>query len=213
MTQVRDNQAGDGGVPSPAQPPGAAAPPPAAEPAPEVVADFTTLQAPRRVRAAWVAAPDTPSALGRVLQPLAIGLMDEMVEVTALCPEEADVRELPSPPVEVLPYGRPPWWAFRDRTLDYLADQLKRRRVDLVHALEGPVADLARDLANLLGVPYLVNSLALDPNLWQVRAEHNAWAVLAASEIIRSDLLAKRVSTEAQTRLVRPAARPARRAR
>ena len=158
----------------------------------------------RRVRAAWLSGPDTPSALGRILQPLAIGLMDEMVDVVALCPQQADVRELPNPPVDVLPYGRPPWWSFRDRTLDRLADQLRRRKVQLVHALEVSVADLARDLAALLEVPYLVNSFTLQAGGWQVRAEHGAWSVLAASDIIRQDLLDRRVSGEAQTRLVRP---------
>lgn len=158
----------------------------------------------RRVRAAWLSGPDTPSALGRILQPLAIGLMDEMVDVVALCPQQADVRELPSPPVEVIPYGRPPWWSFRDRTLDYLADQLRKRKVELIHALEVSVADLAHDLAALLDVPYLVNSFTLEAGGWQVRAEHGAWSVLAASDTIRQDLLDRRVSSEAQTRLVRP---------
>ncbi len=194
MSQVPENQK----EPDPPHPS-----PPQAEANEELVVEALGPPA-RRVKAAWLAGPDTPSALGRILQPLAIGLMDEMVEVVALCPEQADVRELPSPPVDILPYGRPPWWAFRDRTLEYLAEQLRKRKVELVHALEVSVADLAHDLAALLGVPYLVNSFTLDAGAWQARAEHNAWSVLAASDTIRRDLLDRRVSSDAHTRLVRP---------
>ena len=60
-----------------------------------------------RIRVAWVAGPDTVEQYGRALQPLAIGLLDELIDIVALCPQGADVQELPSPPVETLACPRP----------------------------------------------------------------------------------------------------------
>jgi len=155
------------------------------------------------IRVAWVAGPETPASLGRTLQPLAIGLMDEMIDLVALCPQEADVRDLPSPPLEVIRYTPPPWWSFGG-SLDALSDHLRKRRVVLVHALETAVAELARRLARDINVPYVVSTYSLDASGWLARAEHQAWAVLAGSEPVRNDLLAQRVSLPDHTYLVRP---------
>ena len=67
---------------------------------------------PKPVRVAWVAGPRTLEEYGHILQPLAVGLLDELVELVVFCPQGADVERLPSPPAQIVPYARLPRWAF-----------------------------------------------------------------------------------------------------
>ncbi len=59
-------------------------------------------------RVAWVASAGTLQMLGQVLRPQAIALIDEMVELTAICPLGAETTELPTPPLEIIHYQPSP---------------------------------------------------------------------------------------------------------
>lgn len=136
----------------------------------------------------WVAAPGSIEMLARTLQPLSIGLIDELVAMTAFCPVAADCRALPSPPMEICRYGRLKWWAFPTRAVEALADEAGRRKIDLLHALDVPALELTLMLAERTGLPYLASSYCIGD--WKkIRAlGARPLALLAGSELVRRDL-------------------------
>jgi len=165
-------------------------------------------QADDKVRAAplrvgWIAGRGTLWQLGHVLGPLAIGLMDELIELVVLCPPGAGPGELPSPPLEVLEYARPLWRPGAGRSVDRIAAGLRERKVDLLHALDSSAAKLTAALARALGLPYVVSKHRFGSGrLKHLRPPPEA--VLASCEIIRAGLLKRRVVPEEQVHLVRP---------
>ncbi len=159
---------------------------------------------PRAIRVGWVAGPTTLAEYGRALQPLAIGLMDELVEITALCPEGADAQELPSPPAEMIPYGRVRWWRFHAGQVDTLAAEVRRRKLDLLHALDADAWPLTAKLAELAGLNAIVSAWGLGDTRKLGHLRGPAATVLAASRPIRDKLLARRTAAAERILLVRP---------
>jgi glycosyltransferase involved in cell wall biosynthesis len=146
--------------------------------------------APKAIRVAWVAGPQTLSEYGRILQPLAVGLLDELVALAALCPQAANAERLPSPPVRILRYGRASRWAFWDAasTLRELAMQIASDRAQLLHALDMSAAPLAARLARQTSVPYAVSSYSRGDGWALSRLDPPPAMVLAASETVRQAL-------------------------
>ncbi len=143
---------------------------------------------PRALKVGWVAAPGTLERFGRVHQPLAIGLMDEMVAVTAVHPVGADLRQLPTPPILTAEY-RPKHLLTRwPPVVDELAAMLKGHKLDMLHALEAPAIELTSRLAEALNLPYVVSSYALGDSKKIRRAHVPPRAVLAASTAIMKAL-------------------------
>jgi len=167
-------------------------------------AELTPVAPPEKVRVAWVAGQESIETHGRTLKPLAIGLIDELVELTVACPQEADLRGLPSPPVEVIPHGRLGWWKFSAGPIEALAGQLKARKVQLLHALDGLAASLTQKLADLLAVPYVISSYDLGDTRRLGMLDERLSAILAASEPVRASLLSHHVAAAGKVRLVRP---------
>ncbi len=160
---------------------------------------------PTKVPVAWIAGNETLRALSRTLEPVAIGLIDELVELLVICPQAADCSGLPAPPVEVVRYGRLRRWPFRGRTIDWLAGEIKSRKVQLLHALDASGVHLTRELARRTDLPYLISSYALgDARRLGGLDDHLLAAVLAASQAIRSEFLAGRGASAEKIRLVRP---------
>jgi hypothetical protein len=173
-----------------------------------------TAEPSRPVRVAWVAGPRTLKNIGRILQPLAIGLLDELVELTAICPQAADVQRFPSPPMRILCYGRLEWWAFWEagpRVLA-LARELGRAGVQLVHALDSSAAPLAVRLARLAGIPYVLSSYSVNDAKALSGPGSRAAAVLAASEPVAEALRRRRVTPAQHLAVLRPGAYLARHA-
>ncbi|MGB2824408.1 MAG: hypothetical protein WBF17_25760, partial [Phycisphaerae bacterium] len=108
------------------------------------------------VRTAWIAGAETFDRFGRVLQPLAIGLIDETVDVVIFSPAAADDGELASAPYEVVRYRPPRWWRPRKGMVAALAADLRNRKVELLYGLDGSVAGLTHALARAVGVGYLL---------------------------------------------------------
>jgi glycosyltransferase involved in cell wall biosynthesis len=159
---------------------------------------------PQRLRVAWVAGATTAERYGRAWQPLAIGLMDELIEIVGLCPSGADVQELPSPPVDIVSFGRARWWGALARTAEALAAELHRKKVRLLHALDAESWGLAAELGYLAGLNCIASSYGLGGR-WALRQRRRSMAaVLAASEAIREGLLAQRVVPAERIELVRP---------
>ncbi len=157
-----------------------------------------------RVRVAWVCGKQTLSRWGRTLQPLAIGLMDEVVEVTALCPGDADTCELPSPPVELLRHG--PWrrLGFATDELRHLAEPLRARKIDVVHVLDADLLGSVRRAAREADARLLVDCDSL-PAAEHLRHHTPAEAhLVAASAPIQQRLLERHAATSDRIHLVRP---------
>ncbi len=159
---------------------------------------------PERLRVAWIAGATTAEQYGRALQPLAIGLMDELIEIVALCPAGADVQELPSPPVETVFCGRTRRFGLFTRAVEALARELRRRKVRLLHALDAGAWPLTVELGRLAGLNCIVSSRGLADVQALRRWRRSVTAVLAGSQPIRDALLARRVAPAERVELVRP---------
>ena len=156
------------------------------------------------VRVAWMAGARSVERLGRSLQPLAIGLMDELVEIVAFAPDLADVRELPCPPVELLRYGPLRRWGFTTRSMETISGEIRARKIQLIHALDPTSAPLARTVSRELALPYLVSSYRLGAALHPGRLGRRVAAVLAGSEPVRQDLARHHVTSPEKIHLFRP---------
>ena len=155
------------------------------------------------IRVAWVAGEETFGRLRRVLQPLAVGLLDEMVELAVLCPA-GGCGELEAVPTDVVPYSAPRWWPLGGGPIDSLAAELKKRNVDVLHGLDGSAARLTCDLARAASLPYVLSSYSLEDTKLLADAGRNAAAVLAASEPLRNALIGQAVCAGDRVRLMRP---------
>ncbi|MHC4982898.1 MAG: glycosyltransferase family 4 protein [Planctomycetota bacterium] len=156
------------------------------------------------IRAAWIAGEKTLEDLALTIQPLAISLMDELVELSVLCPGGADASSLPSPPIEIVRYGRVKRGPFGGRAAERLASEVVGRKIQLLHALDAAAAPLARRLARAAGVNYVISSYALGDGRRLGRLDEHAKAVLAASERIQRDLMERRVISAERIYLLRP---------
>jgi len=175
---------------------------PAVEPAPDV--ESAPVAVPRPIRVAWLAGPETFSRIGRILQPLAVGLMDELIGVSIFLPERSDERELPTLPIDVIRFGRLGWRIFRARTVAHLAAEVMRRQIGLLHALDASAVEQARRLANATGLDYVVSCYSLlDAEILGPLDGHLA-AVLPAGEAIAKTLRDQRVAPSERIHLVRP---------
>ena len=156
------------------------------------------------IRAAWVAGASALEDLAPTIQPLAISLIDELVELHVFCPSGSDVRALPSPPVEIIHHGRIRRWAFGGGVVAQIASEIQARRIQLLHALDVSSAGLTSRLAAAAGVDYVVGSYAIGDGKRLGRLDRRARAVLAASERIQEDLMANRVISADRAHLLRP---------
>jgi len=156
------------------------------------------------VRAAWVAGRGTFERLSRVLQPLAVGLIDEVVDVVVLAPAEDAGGELANVPYDVVRYPTHRWLPLRDGAIEALAGELKRRKIDLLHALDAPAAKLTHRLAEQADLPYLLTSYSLDDAGRLAGVAAGAAEVLAASETLRAALIEKGLCPAERVRLMRP---------
>lgn len=164
------------------------------------------VSAPRPLRVAWVAGPQTLEDYGRILQPVAIGLLDELIELTAVCPERSDARVLPSPPMTLVRYGRLSWWAFWETApkVRDLAEGIRRAGIDLLHALDVEAAPLTVRLSRLTGVRYLVSCYGLSDGRALGRLTGPAAGALASSVQVMKQMRRRRVVGAEKLHLVRP---------
>lgn len=167
---------------------------------PELVAQ----PSPRRIRVAWIAGEDTLERLSRILRPLAIGLLDELIELVIICPSRAEADEFPSPPLDIIRHGKLRWLGFRTRAVDELAEAVRTRKVQLLHGLECSLSGLTRQLAAMAGVKYVLSSYSLADARRLGALDSLAAGVLAASEPIRNELLDRRVAPPDKIQLLRP---------
>ena len=171
------------------------------DPPDEEVSDLVEVPVP--VRVAWATGPDTFDHYARVLKPVAIGLMDELVDLACLCPSgPTDPPPLPMP-IEIVPCPLRGWLGYSDTAIERLGDFLRRWKVDLIHAVDASAAELARKVAAAQDVPYVVSSFNLADARRLTPDTETADILLAGSQPIADELAARRRGP-AEIRLLRP---------
>ena len=158
----------------------------------------------RPVRTAWIAGAETFESFGRVLQPLAVGLVDEMVEVVVFSPTTSVGQGPGVGPREVVSYSPSRWWWPNGATVTALAEQLRGRKIELLHGLDGSVARLTHAVSRAARVGYLLSCYSLADAGRIGEAARSATALFAASEPIRRALVSRAACPSERVRLMRP---------
>ena len=158
----------------------------------------------RQIRVGWVAGTRTLERFGRTLRPLAIGLLDEFVRLTAICPEDTDTRQLPIPPIEVVACARRKWWTTTRKAAEPIAQRLRTAKLELLHALDADAAALTERLARILGIGWAVSCYGLDGARRLKKLGDHVAAVFAASVPILEELRRKKVAPPERLLLLRP---------
>lgn len=159
---------------------------------------------PTKMSVAWLVTDGLTERIICSLGPLAVGLIDELVNLTILCPEGAGTQGIPSPPAEVIVHDRIGWLGIRTAAAEDLAGQIMDRDVQIIHSLDSRCAALACRLAELSGAPYLVSADSSDDAAAIKSLSAPPAAVLAASEPVRHAIAAGGVLPSDNIRLIRP---------
>jgi glycosyltransferase involved in cell wall biosynthesis len=171
------------------------------EPDPQDTAPEAPAIAP--VRVVWAVGPQTFNRYARVLQPLAVGLMDELVELSIMCPPAPANQPPLGMPCEVVPCPARGWLGFRESSVERMGENLRRWKADLIHAVDASGAELASQVALDQKLPYVLSSLDLADAKRLGEAANEADLLLAASQPI-ADALAGRGRAGGDIRLLRP---------
>jgi glycosyltransferase involved in cell wall biosynthesis len=90
-----------------------------------------------------------------------VGLVDQPISVTLICPDPDAAMTLPIGPSEVIEFKVPLLpWKYRQAVAD-LAVELKLAKVNLIHSCSGRPCWLATDLAKAANLPYVVTFTGL----------------------------------------------------
>jgi glycosyltransferase involved in cell wall biosynthesis len=162
------------------------------------------------VRVGWIAGRETHHRLGRTLQPLAIGLMDELVQLNVFCPLGHELGPLPTPPVEVVPFQEPRWWQFRTRLMEDLIQEVRRRDIHVLHGLDATTMHLTRRIGRETDTPYVLSAYERGAFGHVGRLGSLAQAVHATSEFVREDVLNRHLVRPQKVHLIRPGVYPVR---
>lgn len=85
-----------------------------------------------------------------------VGLIDQPINVTLVCPDPMAASTLPVGPAKIVEFKVPWWpWQYR-RNLQALVSELRAAKINLVHSCSGKSCWLAIDLAKALNVPYVI---------------------------------------------------------
>jgi len=155
------------------------------------------------VRVVWAVGPQTFDRYARVLQPLAVGLMDELVELSVMCPPAPASQPPLGMPCEVVACPVRGWLGFRESGIERMGENLRRWKVDLIHAVDPSAGELASQVALDQKLPYVMSSFDLADARRLGEAAREADLLLAASQPI-ADALAARGCAESRIRLLRP---------
>ena len=125
----------------------------------EEAADLSAVRA--LLRPVLIASQSTLTEQSTFLRHLLVGLADESIATTLVCPPGCDVEAMVPPPVTVFthPLVRLPLMKYVGT--DWLAGQLAKQRPTVLHSLSESRASLTRRLAQRLEVPciQMMNSL------------------------------------------------------
>lgn len=159
---------------------------------------------PKGIRVAWVLGDETIDRYCSIIQPQAVGLLDELVSLVVLCPQGGGTGNLPCPPIEVIRYADMRWPGLHPNRLAELARELASHKVQLLHALDSSAINLTNRLAELAKLNYVVTCRSLGDsgrlNIHKVRP----LGYLAATSEIQRELTTLQVAPPNHIYLARP---------
>jgi len=156
------------------------------------------------VCSAWIAGAETLELFGGTLRTLAVGLVDEMVDVVVCAPSPGGQGRRYAWPHELLAYDAPRWWRPWRATAGALAETLRVRKPDVLVALDGSVAGLTRAVSDATGLACLLSCSSLGDVRRVREAAGHGTVVLAASEPIRAALVAQGGCDREKVHVMRP---------
>jgi glycosyltransferase involved in cell wall biosynthesis len=160
--------------------------------------------APTSHRVAWVVSGSTCLRLGRTLGPLAVGLADEGVQLVGVCGDDAPPSTFADWPMDVIRFFMRRW--FRPaRAIAKLADELRERGVELLHALDVEAGQVTALLAGELNCPHVVSSYSLGDGRLIGRMGVRPAMVLAAGGAVQDDLVRSYCIPSDRVKVVAPA--------
>jgi len=114
------------------------------------------------LRPVLIVSESTLAEQSTFLRHLLVGLVDESISTTLVCPPGCDVESLVPGPVSVLSYPLVSLPLVKHLGAGHLAAELAKLRPTILHSLSESMASLTRRLAHRLGLPYvqMINSLA-----------------------------------------------------
>lgn len=113
------------------------------------------------IRPVLIASGSTLAEQSTFLRHLLVGLADESIATTLICPPGCDVESLVPPPVTVFTHPLVGLPLMRHFGTDWLAGQLAKWRPTVLHSLSESRASLTRRLAQRLDLPYVQTINAL----------------------------------------------------
>lgn len=161
------------------------------------------------IHVALVGGPESFDRLGEVVRHMIVGLVDEAIRVTLVCPVSVNADHL-APPAEVVRYAPTRVPLLRRRSAQAVAHQVRPAGVDCLHALDADGLPLTHRLAAEANLDYLVGIDALRKHVRP--PDGRCRAVIAAAEPIRRRLGVQHALPEDQIHLIRPGIHAARRA-
>ena len=156
------------------------------------------------IHVAWFAGDETLERFARVLQPMVIGLADELVKITLFRAGSTGDNDALGPGVETMRYRTRRLLAPGARAVDDLAERIRTAKIDLLHALDADSADLVAKVAGQADRQYIVSSHAMGDGVVLGTLGAQCAAVLASSTGIRNDLIIQHVAAAEKIHLVKP---------
>jgi len=152
------------------------------------------------LRAAWVVSDDTPAPHGAIVDELSA----RGIEPVCICRPTGPGTGLDQCSVDVIPTAIRRW--FRPgKALASLADKLRKKGVQILHALDCQAGQTSALLAAELGCPHVVNSNRLGDGRLIGRMSVKPAMVLAAGMAVKLDLVESLCIRPEQVAIVPPA--------
>ena len=156
------------------------------------------------IHVAWFAGDETLGRFARVLQPMVIGLADELVKITHFRARPTGGSDALGPGVETARYRTRRLFGPGARATDDLAERVRAAKIDLLHALDAGSADLVSRVAHQADRTYIVSSHAMGDGAVLGTLDPRCAAVLASSTGIRNDLIIHHVAAAEKIHLAKP---------
>lgn len=134
-----------------------------------------------------------------------VGLIDEAVTVTVVCPNPEAIASISTGPAEIVRFRASYWPGKHRRSVQSLTEVLQSAKVNLIHSACGSQGRLACELAGQMDRPYVVTVTGLLQSecFWPID-ESRCRALIAISEPIRQMLLEVYDSMADRVHLVQP---------
>jgi len=134
-----------------------------------------------------------------------VGLVDQPIHVTLVCPDMGAASTLPIGPAKIVGFKVPFWpWRYR-QTLEMLTSELRNAKVNLIHSCSGRSCWLAMDLSRRLDVPYIITFNGLFQEECYLRVDHqHCGRLIGISQPICDTLRELYGSSNEKIELIRP---------